>query len=185
MKAICEFQPGADLVHWGWKTILARAWYTPYRGPLLVGSAHTYDPVSRLQVKQIEESAQIKLWAPSLAFPEEYDPLLSHGLAVCQLIDCRPMREEDRRAACFLSSWSIADKWAWELAHVQAIEPVALARPCVGATDSEWSIEKLRPCQTDMFVETPQIPTTTRPSPGPIPPRSIEAIELKEQLVLL
>lgn len=73
MKALSLHQPWAELIAQGKKTIETRKWTTPYRGPLLICASKR---------PQIDD--------------------LPVGCTVCvaTLVDCRPMRREDERAAC-------------------------------------------------------------------------------------
>ncbi|MGE5611046.1 MAG: ASCH domain-containing protein [Bacillota bacterium] len=97
MKALSVRQPWASRILRGEKRIEVRSWATSYRGPLLICATHR----------------------PRLAgYPT--------GVALCvvELIDCRPMRREDERAAgvAFLSG-----AYAWVLGNVRPIAPFPIS----------------------------------------------------------
>lgn len=71
MKALSVKQPWANLIASGRKTIETRLWSTAYRGELLIVSSKT----------------------------PRIDPA-GCALAICTLVDCRPMTTEDQEAAC-------------------------------------------------------------------------------------
>jgi hypothetical protein len=92
-------QPWANLIRDGCKTIETRTWSTSFRGELLLCAS---------KMPQIEPC----------------------GCAVClvEVIDCRPMRRQDWRAAC------IAPTLCWKG------EPRRPARPVFG-----WHLTNIRP----------------------------------------
>jgi len=90
-------QPHANRVRSGEKTIETRKWRTHYRGPLLICATK----------QKVYESG--KLIEP-------------RGVAICivDMIDCRPMTEDDEVKACF----PLFDgAWAWMLNNLKIIEP--------------------------------------------------------------
>ena len=95
VKALCVRQPWASLIAEGNKTIETRTWYTRYRGQLLICA-------SRAKCEN-----------------------LPTGVALClvDLVDCRPMKKEDQRAA----QCEIYDRaFSWVLENIRPIEPFAV-----------------------------------------------------------
>lgn len=93
MKALSVRQPWASMIASGEKTIETRVWSTEYRGPLLICA--TKKPV-------IDE--------------------LPVGIALCivELVDCRPMTEEDQVKAC-CEIYPRAQSFV--LDHLRSVEP--------------------------------------------------------------
>jgi len=85
-------QPWANLIRDGRKTIETRTWATSYRGELLLCAS---------KMPRIEP----------------------FGCAIClvELIDCRPMRRKDWRAAC-IEPYEPA--FGWHLANIRPVPPV-------------------------------------------------------------
>lgn len=92
MKAISVKQPWVNMIARGKKTIETRTWATSYRGPLLIVSSKV----------------------PNI-------PPAGYAVAVAELIECRPMRPDDKDAAC--CEW-YPGAVAWVLDKVRPIEPV-------------------------------------------------------------
>lgn len=91
MKALSVKQPWANLIADGRKDIETRRWSTDYRGPLLIVSSKS----------------------PNIA-PAGF------GIAVTNLVDCRPMtRGDEIRAQCA----TYEGAFAWILADVRVIQP--------------------------------------------------------------
>ena len=91
MKAVSIKQPWANLIADGQKTIETRTWPTKYRGPLLIVSSKK----------------------PSIS-------LAGYAIAVCDLVDCRPMTKSDEAAAqCPMHPKA----FSWVLENVRAIKP--------------------------------------------------------------
>jgi len=87
-------QPWANMVASGKKTIETRTWPTTYRGRLLIVSSRK----------------------PSI-------PPAGCALALANLVDCRPMTQDDEpRACCELYPRA----WAWVLEDIRPIEPFAV-----------------------------------------------------------
>ncbi|HUV96064.1 MAG TPA: ASCH domain-containing protein [Acidobacteriaceae bacterium] len=89
--AISVKQPRANMIASGEKTIETRTWRTTYRGDLLIVSS---------RYPKIEPAGK--------------------AVAVCRLVDCRPMRRADEKAAC--CEW-YEFAYAWVLNDARAIEP--------------------------------------------------------------
>lgn len=91
MKALSVKQPWAGMIASGEKTIETRTWTTKYRGPVLVVSS---------RLPKIEPAG--------------------YALAVADIVESRPMRRADERAACC----KVYPKaHAWVLKNVRSIEP--------------------------------------------------------------
>ncbi|OGC54096.1 hypothetical protein A2797_02550 [candidate division WWE3 bacterium RIFCSPHIGHO2_01_FULL_48_15] len=91
MKAISLKQPWANYIASGQKTIETRKWPTKHRGKLLIVSSKS----------------------PNIA-PAGY------AVAVCEVVDCRPMVAADEKAAmCKVYPGS----WSWVLKNIRPIEP--------------------------------------------------------------
>jgi hypothetical protein len=101
MKCLSIKQPWANMIVDGQKTIELRSWSTPYRGQLLIHSSKR---------PNIEPAGCI--------------------LAVCDLVDCRPMVPGDEEASggC---PWQ-PETWSWVLRDVQRIDPPIPARGRLG-----------------------------------------------------
>lgn len=95
MKAISLKQPWANLVASGCKTIETRTWPTKYRGKILIVSSKS---------------------------PANLGPA-GTALAIAEIVDCRPMTEEDEDAAC-CKIYPRAQ--AWVLKDIRKIEPFAV-----------------------------------------------------------
>jgi len=91
-RALSLKQPWANLIRDGRKTIETRTWATSYRGELLLCAS---------KMPRIEP----------------------FGCAIClvELIDCRPMRRKDWRAAC-IEPYEPA--FGWHLANIRPVPPV-------------------------------------------------------------
>ena len=94
MKALCIKQPRANLVAAGKTGIEARSWATRHRGDLLIVSS-----------KQ-----------PNIA-------PAGMALAIAELVDCRPMTEQDEAAA---GCPKFDGAFAWVLRNVRRVEPFAV-----------------------------------------------------------
>jgi len=105
MKAISVKQPWASMIARGEKTIETRTWTTKYRGPLLICSS---------KKPFIQPSGC--------------------AIAICELIDCRPMTEADEQAA---HCHTYPGAWAWALAHIKPIEPFRV-KGQLGIFEVEW-----------------------------------------------
>ena len=93
MKALSVKQPWASLIASGRKTIETRVWRTDYRGELLICASKRPD-IDGLPV--------------------------GVALAVCRLVDCRPMTDADAEAAC---CGKYPKACAWVLRDIRPIEP--------------------------------------------------------------
>lgn len=95
MKSLSIRQPWASMIAVGEKTIEVRSWPTKYRGPLLVCAA--------------------KRKCGNLP--------TGIALAVVDVVDCRPLRKSDSKAAGF----SVTDPdgyYAWILSAPRPIKPI-------------------------------------------------------------
>ncbi len=102
MKAVSVKQPWALAIASGLKTIETRTWSTDYRGPILIVASKKPD-AAQLKMAMEETDGEI-------AEKIEY----GKALATANLVDCRPMTEEDEDAAmCEVYpgtfSWVLAD----------------------------------------------------------------------------
>jgi hypothetical protein len=120
MKALSLWQPWATWIAEGYKTIETRDWPARYRGPLLICAAKRLDRVYH------EE------------YPDDRFPL-GKALAVCALVDCRPMRKGDEAAAMCECE---PGRWAWVLADVRRILPFPV-RGSQGLFDVPFELEDL------------------------------------------
>ncbi len=95
MKALSVKQPAANKIASGEKTIELRTWPTKYRGPVLILSSKS---------PNIEPAGC--------------------ALAIVDLVDCLPMREEHVIASC--ASQLYPECYCWILANVHVIKPVPM-----------------------------------------------------------
>jgi hypothetical protein len=95
MKALSVKQPAANKIASGEKTIEVRPWPTSFRGPILIVSS---------KKPNIEPAGC--------------------ALAVVDLVDCKPMRQEHVDAAC--CSKVYPECFAWVLRNVRKILPFPL-----------------------------------------------------------
>jgi len=101
MKALCLKQPYASWIAEGKKTIETRTWKTNYREKFLVVASRGLDLLRELELAL-----------------ENYP--IGMALAIARILDCRPMTEQDEKAACC----ELYDgAWAWLLTDVRKIEP--------------------------------------------------------------
>lgn len=101
MKALNLRQPWAEMIANGQKTIETRTWRTKYRGPLLIVASKT-------KPDDVPEYRPIRL----LRFGK--------AVAVCVLLDCRPMTKADEKEACFPCE---PGRWAWILDGIGRVDP--------------------------------------------------------------
>lgn len=109
MKALSVRQPWASMIAQAWKTIETRTWATSYRGPLLIVSSKT---------PRIEPAGC--------------------ALCICNLVDCRPMREGDAPAA--QCSWA-EGLFSWVLADIRRIEPFPV-KGKLGLYEVDYQVEE-------------------------------------------
>lgn len=108
MRAISIRQPWASLIDQGDKSIEVRSWPTKYRGPLTICASATQDP-------------------------EQPDLPVACALCVVDLVDCRPMTEEDADAACCDFS---PDHYSWVLSNIRQFpEPLPQVKGRLGLFD--------------------------------------------------
>ena len=103
MKALSLRQPYAAFIAIGRKTIETRTWATSYRGPLLIVSS---------KGKIDKDVPHAGLFNLKLHF--------GMALAVVEVVDCRPMRMEDVKAAMYPYH---PDLFACVLSNIRKIEP--------------------------------------------------------------
>lgn len=124
MKALCLKQPYASWGADGFKTIETRTWRTNFRGRFLIVASLAVDLLLDLGFERVQQTDVWKLPSP----PSEYFRIPSEtyyfprgvALATAQLVNCRPMTEDDEKAAC--CEW-YDPAWAWLLADVRKIQP--------------------------------------------------------------
>lgn len=104
MKAITIRQPWASAIVAGIKTIEVRTWSTRHRGPLAIHAAATVDT---------------DYWPAE----DEFELPTSAVIGVCDLVECRPLTEKDRKEACF-NEGAVEGLWAWVLANPRPIGPI-------------------------------------------------------------
>lgn len=102
LKAISLKQPWANLIASGKKTIETRTWNTKYRGPVLI----------------VASKAKVRDRRGDIIEP------MGCSVAIARIVDCRPMRLTDRRAAC-IAKYPGAK--AWILRNIKRIPRVPIA----------------------------------------------------------
>lgn len=87
IRALSVLQPWASMIASGAKTIETRSWRVSYRGPLLICAGKSLRLLSPLFNRA--EAAGV--------YPTRC------AVCLCNLVDCRPMRDDDRIAAgCYV-----------------------------------------------------------------------------------
>lgn len=109
MKAISLKQPWATWVALGFKTIETRTWKTKHRGELLICAS-----------KNVDKDAVAE--ARDTGFPPYQEDEFPRGVAVAvvNVVDCRPMRDDDAADALCMNE---PGRFAWPLKDIRAIEP--------------------------------------------------------------
>jgi len=123
VKAISLHQPWASLVAAGYKRIETRSWRTRHRGMLLICA-------TKIPVISPERWGALReqYWR----LPEA--PPAGAALAIAELVECRPMVEDDEAAACCdIYQGAVA----WVLRDIRQIEPVAV-RGRQGIYEVRW-----------------------------------------------
>ncbi len=108
IKAISIKEPWASAIMKGEKTVEQRTWNTNYRGDLLL-----------------------------VASKSPQSPIAGKAFAICKLVDCRPMTEEDAKKA--LVEYD-PGTYAWVLENVKRITPFGV-RGQLGLYDVRLPIE--------------------------------------------
>lgn len=105
MKALSIRQPWASYIACALKTIEVRSRPWKYRGKLVICA--TKKPLITLQGCE-----------PPLP--------VGKAVAIVKIVDCRPLRQEDAKAAALgrLSRRDCLGQWAWVLSYAQEVEPV-------------------------------------------------------------
>jgi hypothetical protein len=116
MKALSLKQPYASWIAEGRKTIETRTWRTNYRGEFLVVASLGTDLLRDMGYRVNGNSAVLDKVTGS----EWYSFPRGVALATANLVDCRPMVEQDETAAC---CERYDGAWAWLLTDVMKIEP--------------------------------------------------------------
>lgn len=108
VKAISVKQPWASMIARGQKNIETRTWSTKYRGEIYIASSKKADMVAMLDLS-------------GAGVINSRDPM-PQGFALCvaNLVDCRPMTEEDEAAAC-CKVYPEASSWVLE--NIRKITP--------------------------------------------------------------
>ena len=102
MRCLSVRQPWAQLIATGRKKIELRTWRTDYRGPIVIVAGQARG-------------------GPRAAGWRDVDGPRGAAVAIAELVDCRPARKSDARAACTKPE---AGEWAWELRDVRPIGPI-------------------------------------------------------------
>lgn len=133
IMAIHLWQPWADLICCGAKTIETRTWDIRHRGLVLICSTKVLNKEGR----QAIETYQSDIWEHGPLLPTPYRPRLGVAMATANLVASRDMTPDDRRAAAYADHWGIeywcekSCEWkikkAWCLEDVTPIEPFSLA----------------------------------------------------------
>ena len=133
MKALSLTQPWATLVMLGLKRIETRSWFTPYRGRLAIHASKRFPKWAKEFSKRTPVSVLLGM---------DYEYPVGTVIATCRLISCLPTRELQENqiirldAATHYPDFEIneqertfgdytAGRWAWLLADIKAIPPVA------------------------------------------------------------
>lgn len=158
LRAVSIYQPWADLIAFGHKTICTMHWSTEYRGKLLICSAKKWDKGCKMIMRQFQNPLNPRSPFKRPLFPDDYTPRLGLALAVAHLEDCAPMCESDRKAACYFQGWNIEDVFAWHLRDVTPICPIPIkGRPGLFHPGIEQS--QLMPVQIPLFQQESQCQT--------------------------
>jgi len=104
VKGLSVRQPWAELIASGRKTVEMRMWSTNHRGPLVICAGQRQDANASERF--------------------ERGPL---GVLICvvDLVDVRPMRKRDARAAC-CHHGHISDELGWILESPRRVRPVPI-----------------------------------------------------------
>ena len=130
MLTVTIRQPYLALIMEGIKTLEVRSRPTKHRGPLALHAAAT--PALPFRADRAN---------PGQTLPYEDDEWecgpLPLGAVVCvvDLVDCRPMEEGDREAACVAEEFHVPPSWAnplwvWEFANVRLVKPLPRRGNC-------------------------------------------------------
>lgn len=95
-KALTIRQPWASMIIAGLKTIEVRNWRTDYRGPIWVHAARQPDRI----IRQLNPGllARLENFAKWIGWPEAFPARCIIGQT--EIIDCRPLAQNDQAAAC-------------------------------------------------------------------------------------
>ena len=109
MKALSIRQPWVDLLVEGSRTVEIRTWATRHRGPLLLHASGSYG------IPEREASARLGRGRP--------DPSrLGAIVGIAELVDCRPVREEDWKNARLEPLEGRL--WAWVFEQPRGLAPI-------------------------------------------------------------
>ena len=124
VKALSLWQPHADLIALGHKTIETRSWPTRYRGQLLICAAKTWNIQVRTSIDCYKDAAicQENLAVQDALLPPDYTPRLGEAVALGELIDCIELKNTDAhiKASCVGSPEGL---FGFVLSNVVALEP--------------------------------------------------------------
>lgn len=122
MKAITLWQPWAWLVAEGLKQYETRSWATSYRGPLAIHAGKR-----KPRTCEINEHIEATIYHSG-----GMDALVQLGVVICiaNLVDCIPTEKMDNVLTSNADEYHFGDftpgRFAWKLANVRKIEPVAV-----------------------------------------------------------
>lgn len=105
MKTLAIRQPWVTLIAEGDKTIEVRTWATTYRGPLLL--------VASGKPLHVDVDG------------ERYTLPAGEQICIADLVDVRPLRRADLKAACLddQPAFDITGYYAWRLANIRQTKP--------------------------------------------------------------
>ena len=120
VMSLSLWQPWADLISMGLKTIETRTWSTTYRGPLLICAAKTNNQEVKEAISLYQSEGSDLPWETPPLGPD-YTPRRGVAVALVDLVDCRRMVYEDRRQAVFAGDPT--GRWGWVLDNVRPLDP--------------------------------------------------------------
>jgi ASCH domain. len=122
MKAITIWQPWAQAIATGLKSIETRSWYTDYRGPIAIHAAKK--PINQIKGKTLMTRNAFDLLQQYFDFDD-----LPLGMVICtaRLADCIKI-SANTVLGLGLNEFLLGDythgRYAWVLDNVKQIEPV-------------------------------------------------------------
>lgn len=134
MKGLTIWQPHASMLACGMRRIETRSWSTGYRGPLLIHASKKWDSGIVFECAEVGRAmVEIEFTPPSeaagVAGSWDFASTLGKGLAVVELVDCRPIPDPDNEPDatvwdCMFGGWG-ASRWGWVFTNLQPLsEPV-------------------------------------------------------------
>lgn len=102
VKALSLYQPHADLIAMGVKTIETRTWFTSYTGPLLICAAKKNDKTVKEHIAFYKNHNKCtRMFEVDHALlPSDYQPRFGVAVALANLYQCRKLTIADAAAAC-------------------------------------------------------------------------------------